>query len=30
MPLFSRLLSLGRNLLRGSRVDSDIDEEVRA
>jgi predicted permease len=30
MPLFSRLSSLGRNLLRGARVDSEIDEEVRA
>ena len=30
MPLFSRLSSLCRNLLRGSRVDSEIDEEIRA
>lgn len=30
MPLFSRLSSLGRNLLRGPRVDSEIDEDVRA
>jgi predicted permease len=30
MPLFSRLSSLGRNLLRGSRADAEIDDEVRA
>src|SRR5258705_5341965 len=30
MPLFSRVSSLWRNVLRGSRADSELDEEVRA
>lgn len=30
MPLFSRISSLWRNLFRGSRVESELDEEVRA
>ena len=30
MPLFSRVSSLWRNVFRGSRVESELDDEVRA